>query len=477
MKRFKPLNLVLYIVALGFLLYHLSPLIGIYQVSKQEIKKAAKPSITKLSNSESCWEYSGDYTHLTLGNPLYDRLDETIVYHDPASDPVVGPNVLAKTSFSSDNNKLGPITGWQENENGRNNAVLSAVTDGVNGRVAAKIVITDYDTGDAKWVSNTLVVKPGEYYRLENAYRSNAPTKMVLDYTMNDGSHRYITLASIDSADGNWSLFRSSFIVPPGAKELQIGQALAHAGTLETNNYKLVRQSLPQLQRGLVTISQDDGWRSIYENGLPLFKKYGIHTTQYVVSGLLNSPAYMTPVMVQEFQDNGHEIGSHTLLHEDLVKVDPSVAIRTMAGSRAVLNEYYDLRVSNFAPPYGSFKGVSKKTATNCYESMRGTDTGFNAADYDRYNLKVFNIENNTKLEEIREAVRFAKQNKVWLIFVYHEVDASNNAASEYAASLADLEKQLQVITDEKVPVVTISEGLQETAHLPAAPKGSVVYK
>jgi hypothetical protein len=71
------------------------------------------------------------------------------------------------------------------------------------------------------------------------------------------------------------------------------------------------------------------------------------------------------------------------------------------------------------------------------------------------------NIEVNTKPEEVATAVRFARDHKLWLILVYHEIDSRSE--SSYAASLGDLEKQLQIIKEEQVPVVTISQGLAET--------------
>lgn len=92
---------------------------------------------------------------------------------------------------------------------------------------------------------------------------------------------------------------------------------------------------------------------------------------------------------------------------------------------------------------------------------MRGTETGFNTAEYDRYDLKVMNIELTTKPEEVATAVRFARDHKLWLVLVYHEVDSKSESA--YAANLADLEKHIKTIKDEQVQVVTMAEGLAET--------------
>ena len=57
--------------------------------------------------------------------------------------------------------------------------------------------------------------------------------------------------------------------------------------------------------------------------------------------------------------------------------------------------------------------------------------------------------------------MRFARDHKLWVIFVYHEV--SDNNASDYTANLKDLEKTLQILKEEQVPVVTYQQGLSET--------------
>src|SRR3954465_6555116 len=50
----------------------------------------------------------------------------------------------------------------------------------------------------------------------------------------------------------------------------------------------------PQLfSQPIVSVTFDDGWESVYTVAMPLLQKYGIHTTQYILSGTEKYPAYM----------------------------------------------------------------------------------------------------------------------------------------------------------------------------------------
>ncbi len=452
-------NILMYALALLFLGYHIFPLLeaGYNRVAATT---SSQSKLARITASAECTLQDGSYDQLTYGNPMTDSLWTTLPYRDPSAVPVTGTNLLANASFTV-LDAQGLPAGWRSNQYGRIAAATTVDRDGRTDQGSLKVTVTSRDDGDAKWVSEPIAVAPGEYLRFEDYYKSDAASNVIVDITQQDGSHYYVTLGSLESTGGTWKTFRSSYVVPAFTEKIQLAHVLDGVGTLQTDDYKLVKQPLPQFKRGLVSLTFDDGWRSIYENGMPLFDKYDIKTTQFVISGVVGDNSYMTSKMLKEFSAKGHEIGSHTAHHEDLSRLGSVAITKTLAESHAVLNDYYGFETNNFAAPYGRTNNLSRAKIKQCYQSMRTTDTGFNTADYDRYNLKVMNIEVDTKPEEVATAVRFARDHKLWLILVYHEVD--NSSASSYAASLKDLEKQLQILKEEQVAVVTYQQGLSET--------------
>jgi peptidoglycan/xylan/chitin deacetylase (PgdA/CDA1 family) len=452
-------NFLLYIVALLFLGYHLFP-VGASIAQAVADKTSAQTTLKELTDNAQCVPTDGAYDRLTYGNPLTEPLYTTLPYKDPAQIPVTGTNIFPNSALGSIDPETKLPKGWVTSLVGANNGKFS-LTAGPRGTVATRVEITQYKDGDAKWAPDPIKVKPGEYYRFESQYRTSAYAYAMVDFAYADGNHNYVILQPMEPSGSDWRTYRTSLVVPANVATMSISQVVDQAGTLDTAGFKLVKQQLPQFNRGLVSLNFDDGWRSIYENGMPLFDKYDIKTTQFIVSGVLDDKAYMTPKMIDEFEAKGHEVGSHTMKHEDLATTNSDNTLLTLAGSHSTLNYFYNWRAHNFAPPYGHYNDAVKSYVQKCYASMRGTESGFNTAEYDRYDLKVMNIEVNTKPEEVATAVRFARDHKLWLILVYHEIDSRSE--SSYAASLGDLEKQLQIIKEEQVPVVTISQGLAET--------------
>lgn len=65
-----------------------------------------------------------------------------------------------------------------------------------------------------------------------------------------------------------------------------------------------------------ILITLDDGWRSVYTDAYPIFKEYGYPFHLFLYTGYLSGAGdSMTPDMIQEMQQNGASIGSHSATH------------------------------------------------------------------------------------------------------------------------------------------------------------------
>ena len=79
-----------------------------------------------------------------------------------------------------------------------------------------------------------------------------------------------------------------------------------------------------ETDEGLVTLTFDDGTLCHYETVLPLLEQYHILATFYVSSGFLDTPGYLTTNQVLEMSQKGHEIASHGVSHQNLLKLSSS---------------------------------------------------------------------------------------------------------------------------------------------------------
>lgn len=110
-------------------------------------------------------------------------------------------------------------------------------------------------------------------------------------------------------------------------------------------------------KRKLVAITIDDGYKSFYENGLPLLKKYGFKATLFVNTKSIGYTDYMSWEDIREAQKAGVEIGNHSHSHPFFL----SVSERTRNSFfKSEVQESQNLMKTNlnftpkvFAYPYG----------------------------------------------------------------------------------------------------------------------------
>ena len=103
-----------------------------------------------------------------------------------------------------------------------------------------------------------------------------------------------------------------------------------------------------------VVLTFDDGFASFATDAVPILLRYGFPATDFVVSGFVGHPGYMTADQVRLVRQLGFTIGAHTVHHVPLTHVAPSVAFWEMATSRSALQALLGVPVLDFAYPYGA---------------------------------------------------------------------------------------------------------------------------
>ena len=107
-----------------------------------------------------------------------------------------------------------------------------------------------------------------------------------------------------------------------------------------------------------IILTFDDGDISVYENAFPIMQKYGLTGVVYIVGNYINQPGYMSAEQIKELAAAGWEVGSHSMNHRDLRKLDLYSQQYEIVESRKSLQEATGLSVDTFAYPFG-FMGSS----------------------------------------------------------------------------------------------------------------------
>ena len=183
-----------------------------------------------------------------------------------------------------------------------------------------------------------------------------------------------------------------------------------------------------------VTFTFDDGVADQL-TGQQLLEKYGMVGTFYINSGLIGLPGYMTRANLDGLKAKGHEIGGHTVTHQNLLTLTADEQNRQICTDRNTLLSW-GFAVSSFAYPFVSFDATTKAIAQHCgYGNARSVGdlrSPFACSDCpatetippaDLYETRTpDDVESNWTLANLQNTVTRAEQAGGWLDFNLHHV-------------------------------------------------------
>ena len=115
-----------------------------------------------------------------------------------------------------------------------------------DGEKSARVGITNYVDGDAKWYFSDIPVGNEKTFRLQHWYRSNVATELSARYLLNDGSYLYQKIADLEHTGGGACMgtfytrkTENVFIAPDNAVSMTLFHSLSSNGWLETDNFIL----------------------------------------------------------------------------------------------------------------------------------------------------------------------------------------------------------------------------------------------
>jgi peptidoglycan/xylan/chitin deacetylase (PgdA/CDA1 family) len=213
--------------------------------------------------------------------------------------------------------------------------------------------------------------------------------------------------------------------------------------------------------KGIVTLTFDDGYLTQYSLAYPLMEEYGFDGTLFLLanwSKKFEGRELLTFEQAKEMQDNGWEIGSHTLDHPSLTKLSENEIENQLNYSKQILEENW-FGVSSVAFPYGDYNEKVLDITKKYYPSARPMEWGFNDLEnLDFYKLKSKWITLVHTPEEVCSWIIYARDRDLWLILDFHYIGEDN--LNEWSFSMENFKKILSCIDQEGIEVKTIKEVL-----------------
>ncbi len=201
----------------------------------------------------------------------------------------VGPNLIGNADLETAG-ASGPAD-WIKGRWGINTAVFQYPVTGAGGGKAAKVSITSYSSGDAKWAPNAVAVAPGVEYEFSDSYISNVNSFITVDFKLSNGSHIYKDIAN-PGPRSSFGPVSAVFAAPAGAETAMIFHLIKNVGNLTVDNYSLTDVSgvptptpTPTPAPNPGNLIQNPSFESTNSSGLPInwFKgRWGTNTANFI---------------------------------------------------------------------------------------------------------------------------------------------------------------------------------------------------
>lgn len=338
-----------------------------------------------------------------------------------------------------------PVTGFDENK-------------------AARIDITQYTSGDAKWYFQDALVTPGSNYTFSDTYQSSGLSEIDLRYLHTNGTYTYQYLTTLQPSPA-WKTVSQTFTIPTDIKSVTAFHSLVGLGFLTVDNYSLKNvDNITKFTQGIVSLDFDDGSISEFTNGIPILNASGFKSTQYIITSYINTDSdYITSSEILQMQTQGHEIQDHTKTHPYLTQLTTAQVTDEIMGAKNSLLSMGVNQVTTFSYPFGDYNDATVNTVRGLgFSAARTTDPGFNYKNSDPLTLKSYSFENTATFAQIKALIDSAVTTRTWAILVFHQID---NTGWQFSTTPAKLQQVVNYLKQNNIPVVTVSQGLARMMH------------
>jgi peptidoglycan/xylan/chitin deacetylase (PgdA/CDA1 family) len=185
-------------------------------------------------------------------------------------------NLIANGSFED-----GSVA-WRTNNWGTNTSRFSLVNDASAGARAARVDVSAYTSGDAKWIFDAVSVTAGTTYVYRDAYKSDTTSRLVAAMQLSDGSTVYSTFATLPPSS-TWTTANAPLTTAANCVRLSVYHLIASAGYLQLDDARLGLPDAAVVEGGVTNgtleqasdldLSRPAGWRS---------ERWGTNTASFV---------------------------------------------------------------------------------------------------------------------------------------------------------------------------------------------------
>jgi peptidoglycan/xylan/chitin deacetylase (PgdA/CDA1 family) len=220
------------------------------------------------------------------------------------------------------------------------------------------------------------------------------------------------------------------------------------------------------------TVWFDDAWKNTFDTAFPIMRERGIKGTLSVIGSHSGYPAYCNEPELGALYGDGWDLVNHTYSHKNLNELSLSEAEYEISKGFEYLRSLGFTRAcNNLVPPYGPYNGGLGETVKKYAVTSRPNWDAFNYLPItDPYNLGYWEVTRDTSPAEVEALLDEAIENDLWIILLFHSVEAPADVSSKYEPddflAVMDLLSQKK----SKIRIAPLSEVLRRDV-MEAVPK------
>lgn len=357
---------------------------------------------------------------------------------------------------------------WSTESFGTPNATYNYSTTAHGGSRSVETTMTG-TSGEAGWQTAWQPVAANQRYGLTFWQNGTAYVYAYVAVRLSDGSVQYMSLMSVPATQNTgWSQYSDNFVTPAGATQIQVTIATSEPGSFYLDDVflnSLSNQTPATFNKGVVSLTFDDGDASTYNNGFATLKTDGLKGTFYINAGTLGTSGYMTKADVKNLAAAGDEIGSHGYQHTDIVTLTQAQLASQLTQNNTALHTLLGANypITDYASPYGSYTSTALDTVMSYYQSHRTTDGRVNTkANLNPRTLHAVLVTSSMTPAQVEALITQAAQQDEYLVLVYHAIGASPTGGdgSGYATTPAHFTTEMNFLKTANVTVLPVNAAL-----------------
>ena len=214
----------------------------------------------------------------------------------------------------------------------------------------------------------------------------------------------------------------------------------------------------------VISLTFDDGYESVYTKAAPMLDQQNVTATTYPVTSHIGDTfenrSTMTWAQLQDLEERGWEIGSHTRTHPDLRTLNESELDEEINGSYQDLTAH-GLEPATLAAPYGQYDERVRDAVMERYDGFRITEWGTNNRSAPAPSqLSAYWPYDNTTWQDIRAQLDQDLNDGRWAIIMLHTV--SNGSTYDYNIDPATLQSILTYAETRDIHIKPVADVLDE---------------